>query len=64
MPKLTMRLRLFFTMLVVFLLPVVLLGGVGSHWARRAVMQNASVSYQNTLNNVVARLEQDMARME
>ena len=64
MPKLTLRLRLFFTMVVIFLLPVVLLGGVGSYWARHAVMQNACVSYKNTLHNVVARLEQDMVRME
>ncbi|MEG0767310.1 MAG: hypothetical protein RR482_06300, partial [Clostridia bacterium] len=64
MPKFTLRFRLFCTMLMIFLLPLCILGGLGSYWAKHSVMESASSAYGITMQHVAARLDRDMQELQ
>ncbi len=63
MKKGTMRFRLFITCLVIFLLPLGLLGIIGGSWASNTVTQNTEDSYATVLKNVADRLDADIASL-
>ncbi len=64
MRKLTVRFRLFFTFIAIFLLPLMLLGAIGIWWASDTVMENAVSSYHTALQNVAQRLDEDINSLD